>query len=381
MNKAKENKKLSPYAYVSLACAIVIALAMVFGAAVSFSRQNDVMRYEGVSIDEEMYCYWFSYYKMEAMAAYGISGKNDTQLFWKGEMSDGVTYGEKLTKIIDERIKTRLVCAYLFDSLGASLPDYAKEEINEYLSQTLDFVADNDKKAFSEIAEKYGTSYDAIKKVAAFDYKSELLFTMTYGNGEYLSDEEKDEYYRDKYSRVKVIFINTNTKSTTKGDDSSKVSVVELTEEEKKQKAELADKVQEKLSPADYEKFDELVALYSEDSASSHYKNGFYLCEGSDYPVTEVTQAALSLEVGACVRVESDYGIHFVMRYPLDDAAYDDKENSDWFDSFALDASVYFFDSYIKNELDKVKVNEDVKSRHTIENIKYNYEIKPIITD
>ena len=69
------------------------------------------------------------------------------------------------------------------------------------------------------------------------------------------------------------------------------------------------------------------------------------------------------------------------MRYPLDDAAYDNKENSDWFDSFALDASLYFFDSYIKNELDKVKVNEDVKSRHTIENIKYNYEIKPIITD
>ena len=204
---------------------------------------------------------------------------------------------------------------------------------------------------------------------------------MTYGNGEYLSDEEKDEYYREKYSRVKVIFINTKTKSVTKGDDSLKVTVVELTEEEKKQKAELADKIEGKLSSADFDNFDELVALYSEDSASSHYKNGFYLHEGSDYPVAEVTQASLTLKTGEWVRIESDYGIHFVMSYPLDDAAYDNKENSDWFDSFALDASLYFFDSYIKNELDKVKVNEDVKSRHTIENIKYNYEIKPIITD
>ncbi len=374
--KQNEKKKLSPYALLAIIVAAAVVALLIAAALFSVASPSAVMSYEGITVDEEMYCFWFSYYKMQVMSAYGIKGTSDTEKFWQTEMENGVTYGEYFTEIIDDRIKTKVITSYMFDALGAQLPDYGIEEINDYLEATLDYVADGDKKEFDRIAEKYHTSYNAVKKVASFDYKAELLFSLMYGDGSYATKEQKDNYYNENYSRVKVIFINTKTKTV---EEDGKSYTVALTDAEIIEKLTLAESVEEKLTKgADIA---DLIPIYSDEAASTHYENGFYLSLKSDYPVTEVIEASLALSVGEWTRVESDYGIHFISRLPLDEEGYSNKDNSDWFASFDSDVAMTEFDKKILSAIDEVKVNEKNKSKWTIENIKYNYEINPMIKE
>lgn len=361
-----------------LALFLCVALAFSSMLLISCSKKDAVMSYESVQIDEQTYCFWFSYYKMQAMSSYGISGKNDTEEFWRSEISDGVSYGEYFTRQIDERIKAKVIATYLYDVLEVGLPDYATEEIDEYLEAMLDYVADGNIDEFNEIAEKYNTSYEAVKKAAECDYKAELLFTVMYGDGSYVSDEKKSEYYKENYHRVKVVFVNTKTRP----DPDNPSAVLSLTQEEKGEKLTLAARVEEKLSDGvDYSEFEDLMAIYSDDTASSYYKNGFYLCAATDYPVPELVDVAASLDAGEYAKLESDYGIHFVLKYPLDEKAYENDDNADWFEDFSYDVSMAQFEEIILESIGEVKVNNSLKSKWNIENIKYNYEINPIITD
>ena len=362
-----------------LASLLCILLTLSVVSLTSCAKNDVVMSYEGVEIDEQTYCFWFSYYKMQAMSAFGISGKNDKAEFWQSEIFDGITYGDYITSLIDDRIKAKVISAYLYDTLDTPLPDYAVEEIEEYMSAMLDYVGYGDMSEFESVAEKYHTSYDAIKKAAELDYKAELLFALTYGDGSYVSDAQKNEYYEQNFHRVKSIYINTNAKQVT---EDGKTATVYLTEEEIAEKLHFAENIEKKLSSGvDYDEFEHMLSLYSDDTASTHYKNGFYLSATTDYPVTELVLAALSLDVGEYAKIESEYGIHFILKYPLDEKAYEKEENADWFDDLDADAAMAQFDKVILERIGDVKVNETVKSKWTIENVKYNYEINPMIKD
>ena len=362
-----------------LAAVLCILLTLSSAALCGCSKNDAIMSYEGVEIDEQTYCFWFSYYKMQAMSAFGITGKNDTPEFWQSEITDGVSYGDYLTAMIDDRIKAKVISAYLYEVLDTPLPDYAIEEIDEYMSAMLDYVAYGDLSEFEDIAKKYHTSYEAVKKAAELDYKAELLFAVMYGDGSYVSDAQKEEYYEQSFHRVKSIYINTSTKQVT---EDGKTVTVALTDDEKAEKLYFAENIENKLSSGvDYDEFEHMLSLYSDDTASTHYENGFYLSAKTDYPVPELVTAALSLEVGEYARIESKYGIHFILKYPLDERAYEKEENADWFGDLEADAAMAQFDKIILESINEVKINEALKSKWTIENIKYNYEINPMIKD
>ena len=359
------NKKASKMLITSV-CVLIVLILAFFALLTAFSGKA-VMEYGTIEVDNEMYSFWLSYFKKELMAEYNIGGELDTEKFWQSEFKDGLSYGEYFAQIADERIKAKVVAANMYDSFGQNLPDYAVEDINNYISELVDFVGDGSKKTFNEIAAQYGTDYDAIKRVAICDYKAELLFNLVYGaDGSYITDEEKEKYYKENYSRVKVIFINTKSE--------------ELGESELDEKNKMIEKLdlifEESVSD---ERFDSLMSIYSEDSASAYYENGFYLSPLSDYPIEAVTGAALSIDVGECKKVESDYGVHYVFKLELDDKAYENEDNSDWFDSFTYDASLELFDSFVKEKTNEVLINEKEKCKVSFTEIKYNYEIKPLM--
>ena len=347
---------------------VLIALLLIVGTLLVVFSPKAVMEYGGVKVDREMYSYWLSYFKKELMAEYKINGSRDTEDFWNSEFKDGVSYGEYFGQMADERIKAKIVAANMYDSFGQDLPDYAVEDINTYLVELIDFVGDGSKKTFEDIAAEYGTDYEAIKRVAVCDYKAELLFNLTYGaDGSYITDEEKDEYYRENFSRVKVIFINTKDEN---------LGQTEL--DEKNKMIEQLDLIFK--GEVTSERFDSLMSVYSDDNASSYYKNGFYLSAHSDYPVREVTATALSMEAGELKKIESDYGVHYILKLELDEKAYENDDNSDWFNSFIYDASLDIFDKTVKEKTDEVNVNEKEKCKVSFTKVKYNYEIKPLMS-
>jgi hypothetical protein len=71
-------------------------------------------------------------------------------------------------------------------------------------------------------------------------------------------------------------------------------------------------------------------------------------------------EALGDMEVGEVKLVESDYGYHVVMKYPVEKGAYADKANEDWFEGFEQGLIDDMFMSLCKEYTDKVSVNEDV---------------------
>ncbi len=365
--KTKAIKPTKKAVLIILASLILVSIIIV-ALAIILASPKAVMKYKEASIDEKMYSYWLSYFKKELMVEHGISGSDDTPDFWNTEYSEGESYAEHLCKLADDRIKAKLVAVQMYDEYGQELPDYAKTDIENYLLELVDYVGEGSKEELNRIAADYGTDYNAIKRVAECDYKIELLFNLRYGaDGSYIGEAEKDVYYRDNYARIKVIFVDTKSEDLTDEQLASKNDTLAL----------LDDIVKEE--KADEKYFSELMSSYSDDKASTLYENGFYLSTSTDYPIREVVDSAFSMEVGELKRVESEYGVHYILRLELDEKAYETEENSDWFENFEYAASISAFDKMIKEKVDEVETNEREKSKVSFAKIKYNYEIKPIM--
>jgi len=114
----------------------------------------------------------------------------------------------------------------------------------------------------------------------------------------------------------------------------------------------LSDKIQSIMEnearEGEYTLFDSLVEKYGEDEGMTQYPNGYYLTENSDYDSPEVIEALFEMTDGEIRRVESDYGIHIVMKYKLDDGGYAKEANKDF---FVTEEGTYVFLNLLKSQL------------------------------
>ena len=119
----------------------------------------------------------------------------------------------------------------------------------------------------------------------------------------------------------------------------------------------LSDKVQSIIEnearEGEYALFDSLVEKYGEDEGMANYPNGYYLTENSDYDAPEVIEALFEMQDGEIRKVESDYGIHIVMKYKLDDGGYAKEENKDF---FVTESGTYSFLNLLKSQLLEEKI-------------------------
>ena len=104
-----------------------------------------------------------------------------------------------------------------------------------------------------------------------------------------------------------------------------------------------------------YTLFDSYVEKYSEDEGSLDYSGGFYMTADSNYESPEVLEAVLKMETGEIRKVTSDYGIHIVMKYELEENGFGLTENSDFFINTKTGAYVFI------NDIMTVLLNEKLK--------------------
>ena len=148
-------------------------------------------------------------------------------------------------------------------------------------------------------------------------------------------------------------------------DSNGNVVTRDLTEEEKQEKAEKI------AALADGEDFETVYETYSEDL---YYENGYYLTRETDF-IDEVVTSAFALEIGETVRIESDYGVHYLMRLELEDYAYNDTKNADFFDGFADTVANADFLTMLDELIENVEVNEEEISKYSIRDAAINYAI------
>ena len=86
------------------------------------------------------------------------------------------------------------------------------------------------------------------------------------------------------------------------------------------------------------------------------------------------------MEIGEVRKVRSDYGVHIVMKYKLEDGAYTFKENEDLFISTKTGTYIFMSDlvdkllyEYIKEYKERITVDEELLKKVNIKSVDINF--------
>ena len=218
-------------------------------------------------------------------------------------------------------------------------------------------------------------------------YKKDGAQQKTDADGKVVTDKNgdivwvyTDEEGKERISYDKVGMGDNPTSRSPVLDSKGNVVMRKLTTEEL---IAISDKVQlimdTEAREGEYALFDSLVEKYGEDEGMDLYPHGYYLTETSDYDSPEVVKALFEMEEGEIRRVESEYGIHIVMKYTLDEGGYAKSENQDF---FVTAEGTYSFVNLLKSDMledklapykERIVIEEDIIARLSMKNVGANY--------
>ena len=422
----------------TLAC--VVILTSMVGCS---SRGKTMIELGDSEISVNLYMLLLSRMKGKLASAYSFGEKALYDSFWDTVMdaSTGQTYNDYYTNMVLENAKTYIAALYLFDDLGLKLPDSYMDEIDKELDALVDNDGDGSKSAFNALISSYGANYTVLRDAYIMEAKIAYLKDHLFGaSGSLISDSLIEEYYQETYVRFRHIFFFTtkpvydadengdtiyftsegkiaydkekghkkeeNGKFVTDKngdmifylddgriaydskngvpnpvlDSSGNVMTTKLTADEL---IKLSDKTQliieDEAREGDYKLFDALVEKYTEDEGMTKYPNGYYLTATSNYDSPEVVEALFEMEEGEIRRVDSQYGIHIVMKYELDEGGYADEKNTDFFRTsegslaFMSTLKNILLEEYVEKYKANIVIDEELLKSVSMKTVGANY--------
>lgn len=415
--------------------ALALCLSVLLLAASFFSCGNSgktMMSIGGQELSVNMYQLMLSRYRGTMEYSYPEAAQDQ---FWDIVIdSNGTTYNDYFTASIYEDAKTYVCAMYVFEEIEKlELPKGTLDVIDEEMEKMVQELADGSKTAFNAQISQYGVNYQMLRDAYIMEAKVAYLQDHLYGtDGTLLSDVVREEYYQANYTRFKHVFlftysavyeqdangddiyyndddsiaydkINGVTKNgadgkpicdekgntvyyTTDGKiaydkvngyrayvytDEGYVKTRTYTNEEIAEVKATAEQVYE-MALAGHD-FDELVEIYNEDPGFEEYSNGYYLTSGSEYEIDEVKEALPDMKEGEIRLIRSEYGYHVLKKYELNEGAYKDSVNSDFFTDFNSKLTTDMFLNMIAKYIDQVEVNEELASSIEIRDVAANY--------
>ena len=349
------------------------ATLLVACALVSCSPES-VMTYGSHSINENEFSYYLATYKGKYAQTY-TDFKNTPEYFSSVVTDDGQTVEDVLYSAVVHNVEMTLVCEQMFDDYGLSLSRSVEDTINSYIDDFVDEYADGSRNKFNAALGAYGVNINMLKKIYLRDEKVSALYDALYGTNGIIgiTDEDRQNYLDENYVRVRHIYVNNKYMYATDEDgvqeytDDGLRKKRELTAEELAAKQALIDAIDESL--AEGADFDEVYDAFSEDK---YYKNGYYISENMDF-IEDVTDSAMSLEVGEYKKIETDYGTHYIMRLEMDEKPWENEDNSDFFDGYDTTVGQALFADMAEEKISEVVLNEDVLGEYTMADSAINY--------
>lgn len=342
---------------------LVVAILAVL-ISVIFDAGNPVYDFEGATLYEDAFAYWFACFKYIYQVRYKSLNIKDSAFGWAEIGADGRSYEESFGEMIREEILLRFIAASLFDSGGYRLNDAAYEEIDALLEEL-------DTEAFGEIPfevleEKYGVSKKTLKQTALYEQKYKALYNTLFADESIVySDTYKDtlaEFYKNYYYRYNMIYVEDTA-------GSEKIAALESRLYPNGSVGVSA------VTGVSEETFTQLEAEYTTGTkvTSGDYPNGIYLYAGASYSgkfSAELISAFSDAdEVGKVVKVRNadDNASYYVMRYALDDAPYlsEDSKVAACFADLPSYAGQYIYRKLLRDELPKV-VSHGVAETYTV---------------
>ncbi len=224
---------------------------------------------------------------------------------WDSEMSEGYTYGDWLKDNVVNQALQLAVLDSKADEYNVTLSDEDKATAEQYTTEFMESVSDEDKAA-------YGFTQEGIQDLFERTLLANNVYTAVLETIDVeLTDEEKETCENRTVQHILI-----STMDTTKTDENG--NEVEMTDEEieayKAERKALAEEVLQKaLSGEDFEALSE---EYTSENAGFEFtfdRNGYSVSSGSSM-VEPFYTAAWNLEEGEITDalVESDYGYHII---------------------------------------------------------------------
>ena len=194
-------------------------------------------------------------------------------------------------------------------------------------------------------------------------YDKENGSTKTDKDGNVIKDKDGYDVYFTEDGKI-AYDKETGTTAFVFDKDGQPV-VGDYTKEELAEIEKEANTILGKIPAGEYNAFEIFMEQRGEDEDAQTYENGYYLYNDpanyASYPYLEsIVDALGDMEVGEVALVESDYGYHVIMKYPVEKGAHADKDNEDWFEGFEEGLVDDMFMSLCREYMDKVSVDEDL---------------------
>lgn len=163
--------------------------------------------------------------------------------------------------------------------------------------------------------------------------------------------------------------------------DTGKYRTASYTKEELEKLESQANDIAEFTTPGDTKTFESYMEKYSADSDSQRANpDGYYLPVNAQYSekyIVDIIEQLGQMEDGELRVVESDYGYHVIMKYELDNGAYEDSDKSVWFEnesnSFTDEVQQWLFASRCEEYIDRIVLDEKVLGKVDIAMVNPNY--------
>lgn len=365
----------------SVICILVIA-AILTGLYFASYRKATVMKLGSYRITEDVYRYWYSEYKYAFMTS--VNGVTDTEEFWNSKNADGITQEKFFSEIINTNIKRKLVASMLFDRFGYKMTDTAISEIEQTLSEKLEYLADGDKKKFNEYASRFGIDYKGYKNALLFDYKVLYLYNLLYGyDASGVNSEEIADYYNNNYTRVKVVIIrkyndyrrdSENKPVTVNG----RYVLVDYTEEKKQSVQDLISRMKDETDSGRIteEMFESYYRNENRDFNAPKYPDGFYFSIDAVYD-KEMIDASFDMTAGEVRYFDRDDYTAFIMKYDLIENAFENDayKNSEWFSTIKERAAKAAYNKLLDSYSEDIAVNKKIAGKIKLSEVEYSPDL------
>lgn len=159
------------------------------------------------------------------------------------------------------------------------------------------------KKAADKLLKSYGLDDDDIRTMIGVSVYEDAVIDQL--DVEDPTDEEVEQYFKDKFLRAKHVLIMTQDQTT--GEPLDEAGMAEA-------KAKADDVLAQAQSGAN---FDTLISQFGEDPGMESNPDGYIFTDGE--MVTEFEDAVKSIQPGEITMCETSYGYHIIQRLALDE--------------------------------------------------------------
>ena len=349
---------------------LILSLSMVLALSCVNDRGAPVMTLGNATVTDHMYEYWVCSYKAVLFSQY--SDASDTDEFW--DMTLGDTTAEAFFyDLIFSYIESNLVSMYLFDEFALEIKDEDRETAKSIIDDLKESYAGGNANDFNRLLANYGVNADLLYEIYLEELKSTYVYNHVFESGILtVGDEEKEEYLEDNYVRIRQIFINNKYDSDLSDyDENGDFKMVPLDDEVQAAKDAKVKAVTEALDAG--EDFDTVYEQYSEETA---YPNGYYLSLTLEGLPRELINRAFALDVGETDSFETEYGTHFIMRLEMNEKAYEDDANADFFKDFKERVYEYVFDNYVRSYYDRIVTDDEAIANYSVRSALPNYSFQ-----